>query len=57
VTDYGENRIKIKAIDAHTAGEPMRVIIEDFPKIKGKTIREKRRYAKENHNHLRKALM
>ena len=49
--------IKIKAIDAHTAGEPLRVIIDGFPELHGNTILEKRRYAKENYDHLRKALM
>ena len=34
----------ITTIDAHAAGEPLRVIIEGMPKIPGKTILEKRRY-------------
>jgi trans-L-3-hydroxyproline dehydratase len=49
--------LKIKTIDAHTAGEPLRIILEGFPKIKGKTIQEKRKYMKENLDHLRTALM
>ncbi|MGB5287287.1 MAG: proline racemase family protein [Ignavibacteriaceae bacterium] len=51
------NWLKIKTIDAHTAGEPLRIIIEGFPEIKGKTILEKRKYMKENLDHLRTALM
>jgi trans-L-3-hydroxyproline dehydratase len=51
------NWLKIKTIDAHTAGEPLRIILEGLPEIKGKTILEKRKYMKENFDHLRKALM
>jgi len=49
--------IKITAIDAHTGGEPFRVIVDGFPELKGNTILEKRRYARENFDHLRTALM
>ena len=47
----------ITTIDAHTAGEPLRIITGGFPEIPGDTILAKRRYAKENLDHLRKALM
>lgn len=49
--------LKITTIDAHTGGEPFRVIVDGFPELKGNTILEKRRYAKENYDHLRTALM
>jgi len=49
--------IKITAIDAHTGGEPFRVLVDGFPELKGNTILEKRRYAKEHYDHLRTALM
>jgi trans-L-3-hydroxyproline dehydratase len=48
---------KISVIDAHTAGEPLRIISGGFPSVEGKTILEKRRFAKENYDHLRTALM
>jgi len=48
---------KIKTIDMHTGGEPLRVIIDGYPEIKGKTILEKRNYVKENLDHLRTSLM
>ena len=38
--------LKIKTIDAHTAGEPLRIILEGLPEIKGHTILEKRKYMK-----------
>jgi trans-L-3-hydroxyproline dehydratase len=47
----------IKTIDAHTAGEPLRLIIEGFPRIEGRTILEKRAFIREHHDHLRRALM
>jgi len=47
----------IKTIEAHTAGEPLRVIIDGLPEIKGDTILEKRRYAREYVDHFRAGLM
>jgi len=49
--------LKITAIDAHTGGEPFRVIVDGFPELRGSTILERRRYAKEHYDHLRTALM
>jgi trans-L-3-hydroxyproline dehydratase len=49
--------IRITAIDAHTAGEPLRVITGGLPDLPGDTILEKRRYAREHLDHLRTALM
>jgi proline racemase len=44
-------------VDLHTAGEPLRIVTAGLPRIPGKTILEKRRYAKENLDHIRRALM
>ncbi|NMC12021.1 MAG: proline racemase family protein [Chloroflexi bacterium] len=49
--------MRIKTIDVHTAGEPLRVITEGFPPLPKGTILEKRRYIKENLDYLRTALM
>jgi len=49
--------LKITTIDAHTGGEPFRVIVDGFPELKGATILERRRHAKEHYDHLRTALM
>lgn len=49
--------MRIKTIDAHTAGEPLRVIVEGFPPLPKGTILEKRRYIKENLDPIRTALM
>ena len=47
----------IRAIDAHTAGEPLRLIVEGFPTIEGRTMLEKREWLRANHDALRTALM
>ncbi len=52
-----EDWIRITSIDAHTAGEPLRIITGGLPPIPGDTILAKRRYAKEHLDHLRTALM
>ncbi len=49
--------LAIKTIDMHTGGEPLRVIIDGFPELKGSSVLEYRRYCKEHFDHLRKALM
>lgn len=51
------NWTKITTIEMHTGGEPLRIPIEGLPEIKGKNILEKRRYFKENHDHIRTSLM
>jgi proline racemase len=49
--------LKITTIDAHTAGEPFRVITGGYPDLPGDTILKRRRYAREHLDHLRTALM
>ena len=48
---------KITTIDAHTEGEPLRVFIGGYPALEGRTILERRQFAKEKLDHLRTALM
>ncbi len=48
---------RIRVIDAHTAGEPLRVILGGLPELPGATILQRRRYAMEHVDGLRKALM
>jgi proline racemase len=47
----------IRTIDAHTAGEPLRLIVDGFPSVQGATMQEKREWVRANHDHLRTALM
>ena len=49
--------IRIRTIDAHTAGEPLRLIVDGFPSVEGKTMLDKREWVRANHDHLRTALM
>ena len=48
---------RIVTLDAHTAGEPLRVILGVFPEFPGRTMLEVRRFAQEFHDDLRRALM
>jgi len=48
---------EIQTIDAHTGGEPLRIIISGYPELKGKTILEKRKNAKDDFDNFRKALI
>ncbi len=47
----------ITAIDAHTGGEPLRIITSGLPELKGKTVLERRKDMKTNYDYLRTALM
>ena len=47
----------IMAIDSHTQGEPLRLIVGGIPFLKGNTIPEKREYFKANYDYIRTALM
>lgn len=44
-------------VDAHTGGEPLRIITAGAPRIPGGSILEKRDWARENLDHVRRALM
>jgi trans-L-3-hydroxyproline dehydratase len=47
----------LSTIDAHTGGEPLRIVTAGFPYLPGNTMLEKRRYMKAHHDHFRKAIM
>jgi len=52
-----ENWLQLTAVDAHTAGEPLRVITGGWPDLPGDDILAKRRYAQTHHDWLRAAVM
>ena len=52
-----EGWTRVLTVDAHTAGEPLRVIVEGFPALEGATILARRRDAQAHHDGLRTALM
>jgi proline racemase len=52
-----EHWLRITTLDAHTGGEPFRVITGGYPELPGDTILARRRYAREHFDHLRTTLM
>ena len=48
---------RIRTIDAHAAGEPLRLVIEGLPAPEGRTMLEKRAWAQKRLDHLRKAII
>ena len=53
----GASNIQITTTEMHTGGEPLRIVETGYPELLGDTILDKRRYARENVDHLRKLLM
>ncbi|HXV24495.1 MAG TPA: proline racemase family protein [Alphaproteobacteria bacterium] len=49
--------LRIDTIEMHTAGEPVRLVVGGFPQIPGKRILDKRRYAREHLDQLRRLLI
>ena len=49
--------LTITTLDAHAAGEPLRIIIDGLPALDGATILERRRFMRERYDHVRRALM
>jgi proline racemase len=49
--------VAIDTVEMHTGGEPVRIVTGGYPGIPGATILEKRRYARENLDPLRKLLI
>lgn len=52
-----EGWFPITTIDAHTAGEPLRIITGGIPNIPGTTILEKRRFAQQHFDSIRTGLV
>lgn len=49
--------MRLAYVDYHTCGEPVRIVTAGYPELAGATILEKRRQAREQHDHLRRAMM
>ncbi len=52
-----EPRLAIDTIDYHTGGEPFRIIVGGVPALEGSTILERRRFARERLDHVRRLLV
>lgn len=48
---------RVSVMDMHTGGEPLRILIDGYPKVPGKTILEKRNFFRDHHDHIRKGTM
>lgn len=49
--------LKINTIDMHTGGEPLRILAEGYPEVKGGSILEKRKFFRDQLDHIRKGVM
>ncbi|WP_342359437.1 proline racemase family protein [Terrarubrum flagellatum] len=49
--------VSLRYTDMHMAGEPVRIVTSGYPELTGATILDKRREARERHDHLRRAMM
>ncbi len=54
---YTKGKTLITTIDAHAAGEPLRIITGGLPELPGNTILERRQYMRQHFDHIRRALM
>ena len=52
-----EESLRLHTIDCHTGGEPLRVIVDGFPALRGRTMLERRRDCQQRFDSLRQALM
>ncbi len=52
-----EDWMEISVLDAHTGGEPLRIILSGLPELEGDTVLARRQFMKEKFDHLRTALM
>src|SRR5919106_106659 len=48
---------RIRTIDAHAAGEPLRLVADGLPSPEGATMLEKRAWAQKHIDHLRRSIM
>jgi trans-L-3-hydroxyproline dehydratase len=48
---------RIRTIDAHAAGEPLRLVVEGLPSPEGATMLDKRAWAQKHLDHLRRSIM
>ena len=47
----------VKTIDMHTGGGPVRIAVSGYPEVVGDTILDKKHYAEQNLDHVRRLLM
>src|SRR5213083_665404 len=55
--DVRRGKVVLTTIDAHAAGEPLRIVTGGLPELPGATMLERRRYMQEHFDHVRRAIM
>jgi len=48
---------RMATIDAHAAGEPLRIVLSGYPELPGSTMLARRQHARDHYDYLRKILM
>ncbi len=51
------SRPRVSVVDYHTGGEPFRIVTGGAPRLEGDTILERRRFAREHADHVRRLLV
>lgn len=54
---YAALQVLIRTVDYHTAGEPFRIVLEGAPVLRGTTVRERRLWAAEHADDVRRLLV
>jgi len=49
--------LRVETIDAHAGGQTLRLILSGVPPLQGRTMQERQDYARQNFDHLRRALL
>jgi trans-L-3-hydroxyproline dehydratase len=49
--------LRLKTVEMHTGGEPVRIVVEGYPAIEGESLLDKRRFARDHLDHLRRLLV
>jgi trans-L-3-hydroxyproline dehydratase len=55
--DVRQGKIVLTTLDAHAAGEPLRIVTGGLPELPGATMLDRWRYMRDHLDHLRRALM
>jgi trans-L-3-hydroxyproline dehydratase len=55
--DVCRGKVVLTTLDAHAAGEPLRIVTGGLPELPGATMLDRRRYMRDHLDHLRRALI
>ena len=55
--DVSQGKMVLRTLDAHAAGEPLRIITDGLPELPGRSMLERRRFLRDHLDHVRRALM